>query len=366
MYTMAQSGDGFSMQLPEVSMHEVPMHEVSMPITIPYDIIVAILDYVPSRYGAICSLNKDLLRLLYGRVSEFKWRNVRACTEVYARYWTLPNGAKHGRWEKLDDDKTTVVATSVYATGRHHGIKRKKSKDGGEIESETIYRYGQKVLTKTYYRGGQLCTTTPHVNGMKHGRQIRYSYIGNVIIVAEFQHDVQCGLFIEYEKRFVSVFEYANNAKHGAYYCYTYDGEIIESGEYAHGRRHAKWIEYHFDKHGFNGDPSTKRGPLKRITNYDNGVITDPRVAKYNLNGNVEDVMVYNNGVEDRYGYVSYHTNGKLAQTGYNLGQGITTNYRKWNAAGDLVEAAVQRDTKWLLVEYHDNGEIRCKRKITV
>ncbi|AIB51891.1 putative exported repeat protein [Faustovirus] len=319
----------------------------------PYDIVKLLIACEPILYRSLGSSNRYLRSIYKPQEWEFKRVLSTLVTKVYSRYWVLPNGARHGIWEQLDENHA-VIARSLYNTGKHHGIKRKFNLDGS-LHRMCIYIYGKKQIEHRYNLYGRIYSIKPYANGKLHGRVILYDSNGNVDSVVDYQNGVQWGKYIQYDYESVDVFEYVNNTRHGAYYKYTYDGRILTSGAYFNGRSDGLWC-YYYDN-----------GQLKRRVEYSHDTIMDFEVIEYWADGGIRSKSYYLDGKEISEYYRSYYPSGKLCAVGSNVFRGFTVNYKQfYEENGSVSEEIVRRGSKWVLVNYYPNGEIKNKETVNL
>ena len=91
-------------------------------IDIPNDIIKLMVELSPFLYGKIIATNRYFWNIYNPRMEEFKRRLSKPADKVYYKYSVLPNGAIHGKWEKLDEEGNVIVSSS-YNTGRKNGFR---------------------------------------------------------------------------------------------------------------------------------------------------------------------------------------------------------------------------------------------------
>ncbi|WP_298900940.1 CDC27 family protein [uncultured Psychroserpens sp.] len=190
----------------------------------------------------------------------------------------------HGEWRHYYINGT-LRALEFYHKGNYHGDQIAYEANG-KLSRKYAYKFGEMFEDARYDLNGELfeiVTFEPKTNTYK----ISYNHFNG-------NPDVEI--------------EYVNGIKHGKYLRYDYEGNKRLTGNYLNGFEHGAWVGYF------------KNGQIKSKYNYVLGEL-DGEAIDYYENGQIEDLSHYDIGkpVGKR---LSYYENGQLKTvTEYNYGE---------------------------------------------
>ena len=174
-----------------------------------------------------------------------------------------------------------VLVISLFTSCRKKEIEYYNN---GNLKSVIHYRNGKEDGLTTYYDDyyGFPSLEIMMKNGKRNGKMTKYFFNGNIEVIANYQDDIQQGVYQEYDLKGNPIIAcyYVDGKKTGAYTTYHEKGMIKEKGAFKNDLFDGKW-EY-FDERGFpvgegEFDSGTgyimgynQNGQLYRITHYKN------------------------------------------------------------------------------------------------
>lgn len=236
---------------------------------LPTEILLIIAEISPESFLAMRSVSRIVRDYTTQNMDKYiKKFSVQIQTKT-ERYLKLPNGRKHGLYEKWFLDGKLHKKYN-YFTGLRHGTS-KKWHFNGELYKKSIYTNGKKNgLYQRWHTNGQLNYECHYIAGKLHGRcKVFYSSVinneGDTQLCEEkyYSHgkleglhkiwypegslQVKCcysngklnGLLEEWHNNgqiFVRCF-FSNGEHHGAYDCFDYEGKLVEHFNYIKGLR---------------------------------------------------------------------------------------------------------------------------------
>ncbi len=282
--------------------------------------------------GALASKGSYYDNMLNGEYNEFyksgqkktiaKYKND-TILGYYASYFKNGNieeqgwykdDSAHGAWE-IYYKNGSVKEKNFYQQGNLHGVKELYGVEGklfqkmkyefGDLISETYYSPEGSILQEINIRdkkgshtvelkhyNNSTYASIDYLNGVKHGKYVRYNFEGKKIIEGA----------------------YFNGQLDGTWVWYHENGEISMQGEYLSGKIHGEWKEYfkdgtledvYFYEYGtLNGvyKRYNEQGILTRETPYKNGNIHGARKF-YSAKGKLQLIRFYHNDKLIGYSY---------------------------------------------------------------